>query len=170
MGLAGKEITTGAKYGLAGYSPLKGEPSRMAVILWANALGNLPGLEGVIGGEGPPERRLCPHGVTGDSPSLLFLPQRCDISRLCCVCIYSVRKRKRQLENCLKRDHLLCANLSTQMMWVATPKLPPKCTHLDRWLPFGEGLFCKMLEFVSCWGPRAGCPRMGPSSMEVILN
>lgn len=44
--------------------------------------------------------------------SLISLPYTLSILHLCCVHISSVRNTKRQLENCLKEDHIVCANQS----------------------------------------------------------
>lgn len=43
-----------------------------------------------------------------------FLPYTLSIFHLCCVHLSSVRNPKRQLENCLKKDHIVCANQSRQ--------------------------------------------------------
>lgn len=62
---------------------------------------------------------------------LFFLPYTLSILHLCCVHISSVRNPKRQLENCLKKDHIVCANQSRQQngmggVCVCNTQLPPK--------------------------------------------
>lgn len=46
--------------------------------------------------------------------SPIFLPHTLSIVHLCCVHLSAVRNPKRQLENCLKKDHIVCANQSRQ--------------------------------------------------------
>lgn len=51
------------------------------------------------------------HAGTLSFP-LIFLPYTLSILHLCYMHISSVRNPKRQLENCLKKDHIVCANQS----------------------------------------------------------
>lgn len=59
-------------------------------------------------------RKSTSHSWIYRRPSLSSFspPGVLHVSLLCGVCVCNVRNLRRQLENCLKKDHLLCANLS----------------------------------------------------------
>lgn len=57
-------------------------------------------------------RRLADQHAGMLSFPLIFLPYTLSILHLCYVHTSSVRNPKGQLENCLKKDHIVCANQS----------------------------------------------------------
>lgn len=107
--LAGKGITTGANYGLADH--LWGtKPQGCALVgkyyrefAWAGRLNR---------SQCKVKDYVALMDLQETLPLFFLSPSVLHISLLCGVCVYNVRSLRRQLENCLKRDHLVCANLS----------------------------------------------------------
>ena len=130
----------GVAYGLAGWAALKGkirqcaddltDKTERAVGLAGTAWNKLKPMEDSQDGVTPGNLQETGLGMLTFFLFLSsFLPYTFSILHLCFVRISTVRNPKRQLENCLKKDHIVCANQSRQQNGMGrgcNTQLPPK--------------------------------------------